>query len=30
MISSFFGYGTATNLTREFDECIKELYPSKI
>ena len=30
MNSSFFGDGRTTDLTREFDECIKELYPSKM
>ena len=27
--SSFFGHGTAIDLRGEFDECIKELDPSK-
>ena len=26
----FFGHGTAIDLRREFDECIKELDPSKM
>ena len=28
--SSFFGHGTAIDLRREFDECIKELDPLKM